>query len=237
MADKTNSTKPRTRVKTTPSTPPVAERRTALMLRTCHADMTSHGGFVWPESGPVEAPDWSPVAECGHGLHGLLWGAGDYALLSSAYDARWLVVEVDAAGVVDIGGKVKVPRGVVVYCGTSAGALAVLRGARWGLEQIDPVASSTGGAAHASTTGDDAHASTTGGYAHASTTGRDSCACALGYGSRVRSTHGPLVAAWWDGERRRIAVAYPGEGRIEAGVWYRVDKTGRFVRVDEGGAE
>lgn len=27
-----------------------------LILRTCNADMTSHSGFHWPESGPVEAP-------------------------------------------------------------------------------------------------------------------------------------------------------------------------------------
>ena len=35
---------------------------TTLVLRTCAADMTSHSGFVWPEAGPVEAPDWSPHA-------------------------------------------------------------------------------------------------------------------------------------------------------------------------------
>ncbi len=29
----------------------------AVMVRTVNADMTSYGGFVWPESGPVECPD------------------------------------------------------------------------------------------------------------------------------------------------------------------------------------
>jgi hypothetical protein len=97
---------------------------TALMLRTCEPDMTSYDGFRWPESGEVEAPDWSPVAECGRGLHGLLWGEGDAQLLRSGPDVRWLVVEVDEDLVVDLGGKVKVPRGVVVACGTRDEAIA-----------------------------------------------------------------------------------------------------------------
>lgn len=50
---------------------------TALVLRVCNADMTSHGGFRWPADGYVEAYDWKPKAECGNGLHGWLWGEGD----------------------------------------------------------------------------------------------------------------------------------------------------------------
>lgn len=96
------------------------------MLRTCADDMTSRNGFVWPESGPVEAPDWYPAPECGHGLHGFLWGEGDGANASWASDAKWLVVEVDAAEVVDLGGKIKVPRGVVVFCGDRYAATAYL---------------------------------------------------------------------------------------------------------------
>src|SRR5690606_32571503 len=88
-----------------------------LVMRTCDADMTSYGGFRWPESGPVEAPDWDPWPVCGHGLHGLLWGVGDGVLLDWSLGARWLVVEVDGDSVVDLGGKVKYPRGVVVHCG------------------------------------------------------------------------------------------------------------------------
>ena len=57
------------------SADPVAE--TALVLRTCNPDMTSHNGFVWPTNGPVSCPDWRDDYSCGHGLHGLLWGEGD----------------------------------------------------------------------------------------------------------------------------------------------------------------
>jgi hypothetical protein len=101
------------------------------ILRTCRYDMTSHGGFTWPESGPVEAPDWSPVRKCGQGLHGLPWGEGDASLLDWSDDARWLVVEVEAATVVDLDGKVKFPRGTVVHCGDRLSATAdiIARGA------------------------------------------------------------------------------------------------------------
>lgn len=50
-----------------------AKPETVLVLRTCNSDMTGYGGFKWPESGPVEAPDWNPVKSCGQGLHGWLW--------------------------------------------------------------------------------------------------------------------------------------------------------------------
>jgi hypothetical protein len=90
---------------------------TALVLRTCAADGSSHGGFRWPlEVGvTVEAPDWDPKPSCGNGLHGLLWGEGDGGLLDWADDAVWLVVAVTEW--VDIDGKVKFPRCKVAHVG------------------------------------------------------------------------------------------------------------------------
>ena len=95
---------------------------TVYVLRTCASDMTSHGGFKWPESGPVEAPDWDPKPECGNGLHGLLWGEGHGALLDWSPSARWLVIKVPGSDIVDLDGKVKFPRGEVVFCGDRKGA-------------------------------------------------------------------------------------------------------------------
>ena len=95
-------------------------RATVLVLRCCRGDRVASKGFVWPESGPVACDDWSPEVECGHGLHGWLWGAGDLNASNGSHseaDAKWLVVQVDAALVVDLGGKAKFPRGEVVYCG------------------------------------------------------------------------------------------------------------------------
>ena len=74
-----------------------------LVLRTCDAEMRSEHtpAFVWPTSGPVEAPDWDPAPDrdCGGGLHGLLWGCGNASMLSSSSTARWLVVAVDPADI------------------------------------------------------------------------------------------------------------------------------------------
>jgi hypothetical protein len=96
------------------------------MLRTCDKNMRAYHGFVWPESGPVSAPDWNPEPVCGGGLHGLLMGIGDISHLSRDSNAKWFVVAVDSGSVVDLTGKVKVPSGNVVYCGDRDGAVSFL---------------------------------------------------------------------------------------------------------------
>jgi hypothetical protein len=97
-----------------------------LLLRTNDANMRSFGGFTWPESGWCVAPDWEPKPKCGHGLHGLLWGAGNSVLLDWDKTAKWLVVEADARELVDLDGKVKVPRGRVVHVGDQVSATQYL---------------------------------------------------------------------------------------------------------------
>jgi hypothetical protein len=89
----------------------------ALVMRTCNADLTAHGGFRWPAGGPIECPDWQPIAECGNGLHGLLWGGGDSDRLDWSPDAKWLVVAVWETDVIEIDRKVKFPRGWVLHVG------------------------------------------------------------------------------------------------------------------------
>ena len=52
----------------------------------------------------------NPTPTCGNGLHGLLWGDGNWELLNSSLDAVWQVVEVDAESIVAIDKqKVKFP--------------------------------------------------------------------------------------------------------------------------------
>src|SRR5690348_2206923 len=135
----------------------------ALVIRTCNADMTSHGGFKWPTQGHVECPDWDPTPQCGHGLHGLLDGIGDYSLLSQAYDAKWLVVQVERSECVGISEKVKFPRGEVVYCGFMAGAMGMIAQEWVRIALADKNgAQTTGNRANAATTGYGANAATTG---------------------------------------------------------------------------
>lgn len=93
---------------------------TVLVLRCSSRDGTSYNDFRWPDSGEVAAPDWRNDTECGHGLHGWLWGEGDVraATWHDQPDARWYIVEVLAVDVVDLGGKVKFPRGNVILRGS-----------------------------------------------------------------------------------------------------------------------
>ena len=95
-----------------------------LLLRTCPIDMVSRNGFTWPESGPVECSDWSPVKKCGNGLHGLLPGQNDPGVFHT--EGRWLIVEVASDEIVDLGGKSKFGGGVVVHCGDRASASAYM---------------------------------------------------------------------------------------------------------------
>jgi hypothetical protein len=181
----------------------------ALVLRTCASDLTSYNGFQWPESGAVEAPDWKSRAGCGNGLHGLLWGIGDGSLLSWDADARWLVVDVLAADVVEIGAKVKFPRCEVVFCGAKDAAVAML---------IDHGADPTRVVAGTATAG--TRGTATAGYGGTATAGDG----------------GTLIIRSWDEttQRRRFTVGYIGEDGLEPNVAYRLDDQGRFVRVDGG---
>ena len=230
-------------------------RGRVLMLRTCDAEMRAHGGFVWPREGLVEAPDWSERAECGFGLHGLLWGRGDYSLLSHDDKAVWLAVEIVRSEVVDLNGKVKVPRGWVRVAGTRAEAEAYiarrlpvsLRPKQASASGDYGQASASGYQGQASASGDYGQASASGDYGQASASGVRGQASASGVrgqasasgekgealaeiGGRACSGPNGLLLIWWhDGQRRRVAVGYVGEGGIKPLTWYRADERGALV--------
>jgi len=98
------------------------------MMKTVNADGTSYNGFVWPlEVGAkVVAPDWNDDAKCGGGLHGLHNGIGSGALLDWSDDAVWIVASVKKAEIVDLGGKIKVPRCKIVHVGNRESATRFL---------------------------------------------------------------------------------------------------------------
>jgi len=98
-----------------------------LVLRTCYSDMTAtYNNFKWPKKGAVEAPDWDPEPKCGKGLHGLLHGCGDAGLLYNNTKAKWLVVKILKGTSIDLKGKVKFPKGTVVYAGTKEEAVKIV---------------------------------------------------------------------------------------------------------------
>ena len=168
--------------------------KTVCVLRSADKDRQSRNSFQWPATGAVECSDWDPKPECGHGLHGLLWGIGDWSLCRcSDKDAVWQVVEVEESLLVSLNGKVKFPRGIVIYSGTLAGALTLTM-ARHFEEILKPA-----------------------------TSGSRSPAACLGMNSRAKTgPEGSIVLTYKDvADRTRHVIGYVGEG-IEAHVWYEV---------------
>ena len=227
------------------SAPAESAPRQRAMLRTCAADMTSRGGFQWPESGEVSAPDWTPEPVCGGGLHGLLDGCGDGSLLLWGEGVKWLVVEVDEWVAIDEE-KVKAPRGRVVYAGDRGGAVALgIERYGWdasrcmgGTSTSGDGGTSTSGYGGTSTSGDRGtstsgdRGTSTSGYGGTSTSG-DRGTSTSGYGGTSTSGYGgTLLIRWHDGKRYRIATFYVGEDGIEENVAYRVNERGEAVRVE-----
>ena len=98
-----------------------------VALRTCDADMQSRGGFQWPGVGEtVTAPDWTDSQECGGGLHGLLWGQGDWSLLATDETAKWVVFR-PVGEMSHLGGKIKCESAEVLFIGARLDAWQFLR--------------------------------------------------------------------------------------------------------------
>ena len=223
--------------------------------------MTSRGGFRWPESGPVSAPDWDPEPRCGGGLHGLLWGCGDGVLLDWSPDAKWLVVEV-ADRIVDLGGKVKFPRGCVVYCGDRKSATDYLlahsptdraTAVVGAFVTADYRGTATAGYHGTATAGNCGtatagyHGTATAGYHGTATAGDRGTATAGDRGTATAGDCGTATAGddgtatagdrgeirirYHDGNRFRLAVGYVGEDGIEPNTPYVV-KHGKLVKKE-----
>ncbi len=190
-----------------------------LVLRTCDKNLKSHNGFQWPESGEVSAPDWRKDVECGHGLHGLLWGEGNGELLNWDQGSRFLVCEVDDVEIVDLGGKVKFPSCNVVHCGTKESATQYM---------------SDNGAAGRAIVGFTA----TAGHRGTATAGDRGTATAGDYGTATAGHRGTATAgdrgviqirSWDDvASRYRITTGYIGENGLLPNTPYVIEN-GVFV--------
>jgi hypothetical protein len=196
---------------------PVGESAKTLVLRTCPADMVATGkandgsmySFKWPRQGPVECPDWDPAPVCGHGLHGLPWGHGDWSLLSSADDAVWQVVEVETALIVDIDGKKsKFPRGTVLFsgprvdavirvlCGSEAMGQSMRAAQAWGEKSgHSSTAASSGNYSSAASSGHSSTAASSGHSSTAASSGHSSTAASSGHSSTAASSGNSSKAA------------------------------------------
>jgi hypothetical protein len=230
-----------------------------LVLRTCYSDMTSYNHFKWPKKGAVKAPDWAPTHECGRGLHGLLRGCGDGNLLSNRPNAKWLVVKVLKGTCIDLGGKVKFPKGTVVYAGTKEEAVKIIAEAYpeapvvfanrhsgdYGVSTSDYGGTSTSGNFGTSISGDygksisgdygksisDYHGASISGDGGTSISGIGGISTSGEGGTSTSSIGGKLNIKLHDSYRYRTAVAYVGENGIEPNVAYKLDDDGNFIKA------
>lgn len=205
---------------------------TRWLLKTVAADGAAYGDFVWPlEVGAeVTAPDWSDAPKCGGGLHGLLDGRGDGALLSWSPGAVWLVAEVPAdAHLVDLDGKVKVDWCVVAHVGDQVSATGFL--ADQGV--VDGVVGAHVVAGHRGVTTAGNYGTATAGNYGTATAGDGGTATAGDSGTAAAGERGTIIIAWWDSElgRRRWVVGEVGIDGIVADTPYRV-VDGALVEVE-----
>jgi hypothetical protein len=143
----------------------------------------------------------------------------------------WQVVEVLAAEVVDLDGKVKFPRGEVVYSGPRQGAIEIVAARA---PAGTPIIYGT------ATAGDGGTA--TAGYRGTATAGDGGTATAGYRGTATAGDGGRISIAWWDEKRQLMRTAsaemaldeQDTEG-LRLGVRYRIDVVDgipRFVVAD-----
>ena len=208
------------------------------ILKTVKADGSALGDFVWPlETGAiVVAPDWDSTPVCGGGLHGLLNGCGDGALLNWDDDAVWIVAEVPKkAQMVDLGDKVKVDRCKIVHVGNRETATTFLVDHCCSGPIVGVTATAgDGGTAIAANQGTATAANrgtATAGDWGTATAGDWGTATAGKWGTATAGDGGTLILRWWDGCRDRTVVGHVGEDGIEANVAYRLNENGKLVKA------
>ena len=211
-----------------------------LVLRDVNADMTSYMGFRWPRCGSVEAPDWEPTCECGHGLHGLPWGVGGNYSIGGEHGV-WLIVRVSTApenyvhGAGDMRDKCKFGRGDVVFAGGRADAAAMISAyappntpVNWAAQTAGDRSTQTAGDRSTQTAGN--LSTQTAGNLSTQTAGDESTQTA-GYGSTQTAGDGSTQTAgintvqicrWFKGGAWRVASRVVT--KTEANIWFRVER-------------
>ena len=208
--------------------------KTVLVLRTSDKDGKAHGGFQWPESGMVECSDWKNNAECGNGLHGILWPEGDWSNIKNYDEEIWQVVKVKESDIVKIGGKVKFPRGEVVYSGGMAIAFTMV--AKEWMSDIPRFISETakdgkGDFTQNASSGCFTRNASSGDFTRHDHSGKYSVTACSGSVKKFRlGENGCITVPWNDGKRTRFAIGYVGEN-IKQDVWYSISETGEFVEI------
>ncbi len=201
-----------------PRKPKTPKPDTSLVLRICGPEGESHGDFRWPLTvgAEVVAPDWSPREQCGNGLHGWLYGAGDHSVSGRINEkgAKWMAVEVVTADLVMLGGKVKFPRCVIRAVGDKKDATDYILANEPRVKPELVIG-----------------ACIVVGDGKTATAGNSGTATAGNSGTATAGEKGEIRIRWYDSKhgRMRTAVGYIGEDGLLPNVKYRLDANHKFV--------
>ena len=196
----------------------IAPENKVLILRTCKkgpdGSLTGYGGFPWPSSGPVEAPnEWDnawgkkpsdyiggfkPNISCGGGLHGLEEAEGDLGLLDWTCDGQAMLVSTDRTKLVRVGVKVKFRSGVVERLVSLAEGICMFWCDRNKInKQVKDITAASGhdsqlaASGHDSqlaASGNDSQLAASGSYSQLAASGNDSQLAASGHDSQLAAS-------------------------------------------------
>lgn len=225
-----------------------------FVVRTCDKEMKGYGGFPWPESGCVEAPEkwdeaWGPKpskfiggfqkdVDCGGGLHGIAGVTDDWGLLNWDIEAKAPIVRTEKSELLQVSGKVKFRFGIVEKVTSLAAALCeVICTAMKINQQVEQISKDAGHYKIASgdysqlaASGADSKLAASGDYSKLAASGEDSVVVSASLGCWAKAGEsGAIALTWHDGNRYRVAVAYVGEGGIEPDTYYKLNDKGAFV--------
>ena len=220
-----------------------SKKSIALVLRTCRSNLTSRDGFQWADvGGTTVAEDWVKNTNCGNGLHGWLFGAGDHNCSDYlAEDSKWMVLEVDLKSIVMLGDKCKFPSAKTVFVGDKKTATDYLIANEPRCKNVAVIgASITVGDSEAvivgglgtATAGNGGTA--TAGYKGTATAGNGGTATAGDYGTATAGGSGEIRIRYYDSkaDRFRTVIGYIGENGLKANTAYKLDDNYKFIEVD-----
>ena len=196
-----------------------SKKSIALVLRTCRSNLTSRDGFQWADvGGTTVAEDWIKNTDCGNGLHGWLFGAGDHNCSDYlAEDSKWMVLEVDLESIVMLGDKCKFPSAKTVFVGDKKTATDYLIANEPRCKNVAVIG--------ASITVGDSEAVIVSGLGTAT---------AGDYGTATAGGSGEIRIRYYDSkaDRFRTVIGYIGENGLKANTAYKLDDNYKFIEVD-----
>jgi hypothetical protein len=199
------------------------------VLRTCDKNLKSYGGFQWPESGEVIAPDWKPTTEIGNGLHGLLEGNGDWRLLDWSIDAKAMIVKTDKRKIVDLGNKVKFQSCVIERILSLAEGLCYFITDKFVKNQIDSILKEAEAASgeynQLAASGNNSRLATSGEYNQLATSGNNSRLATSGNNSQLAAS----------GEYNQLAASGNNSQLAASGKYSQLAASGKYSQLAASG--